>query len=104
MAYRKYGNKRVTIGDKKFASKKEGKRYIDLCLLQRSGAIFGLKTQVHYPIHINGMLVCKYIADFVYYNKKGSKVVEDTKGYRTTEYKLKKKLMLAVHGIEILET
>jgi hypothetical protein len=46
--------------------------------------------------------VC-YIADFVY-QEDGKLVVEDVKGHRTEVYKLKKKLMLWVHGIRIKET
>lgn len=47
---------------------------------------------------------CRYIADFVYTdNATGSTVVEDTKGVRTKEYIIKRKLMLWVHGIRIRE-
>ena len=47
---------------------------------------------------------CSYIADFVYFDKeKGVEVVEDTKGFRTKEYIIKRKLMLAVNGIRITE-
>lgn len=47
---------------------------------------------------------CTYVADFVYKDKSGNLVVEDCKGMRTTDYKIKRKLMLWVHGIKILET
>ena len=46
---------------------------------------------------------CAYLADFVYVNDKGETVVEDTKGFRTTEYIIKRKLMLYIHGIRIQE-
>ena len=47
---------------------------------------------------------CKYVADFVYWDcHRRRKVVEDTKGVRTKEYIIKKKLMLYVHGIVIYE-
>lgn len=45
---------------------------------------------------------CSYIADFVYYED-GKKVVEDTKGFKTKDYVIKRKLMLWVHGIRIRE-
>ena len=32
------------------------------------------------------------------------KVVEDAKGFRTADYKIKRKLMLHVHGVRIKET
>lgn len=47
---------------------------------------------------------CYYIADFVYSRPDGSTVVEDSKGVRTDAYIIKRKLMLHVHGIKILET
>lgn len=43
-----------------------------------------------------------YIADFVYY-RDGEYIVEDTKGVRTKDYIIKRKLMLYVHGIKIKE-
>ena len=44
-----------------------------------------------------------YKADFTYKTKAGELVVEDPKGYVKPEYRMKKKLMLAAHGIEIQE-
>lgn len=47
---------------------------------------------------------CRYVADFVYTDRAtGQTVVEDTKGVRTKEYIIKRKLMLHVHGIRIKE-
>ena len=47
---------------------------------------------------------CSYIADFVYTDcKTGQTIVEDTKGMRTREYVIKRKLMLYMHGIRIKE-
>ena len=43
-----------------------------------------------------------YVADFVYLQD-GKTIVEDTKGFRTKEYELKKKMMRAFLGIEIKE-
>ena len=45
----------------------------------------------------------KYLADFVYETKDGKTIVEDVKGAVTPEYRLKRKLLLHVHGIEIME-
>ncbi len=74
----------------------------DLLLLEKAGAISTLSRQVPFLIVINGVRVCKYTADFTYIEN-GVLVVEDAKGVRTTAYKLKKRLMKAVHGIEIHE-
>ena len=45
---------------------------------------------------------CSYIADFAYFQN-GHLVVEDTKGFRTEGYKIKRKLMLERYGIQIRE-
>lgn len=93
------------------ASKKENRRANDLRLMEKAGAITDLAEQVEYVLvpaqfDTDGKSLeraVKYIADFVYIEN-GSVVVEDTKGYRTPEYKIKRKLMLWVHGIRITET
>jgi hypothetical protein len=58
---------------------------------------------VSFRLIVGGVLVCRYRADFVYVES-GARVVEDVKGFRTVVYKLKRRLMLACHGIEIKET
>jgi hypothetical protein len=45
---------------------------------------------------------CSYVADFVF-QENGKMVVEDTKGVKTKDYIIKRKLMLYVHGIRIKE-
>ena len=102
----KYGAKR-TGGH---ASEKEHKRANELKLMQRAGLISNLREQVKYPLipaqrdHAGRLLEreCSYYADFVY-DKNGVTVVEDTKGFRTPEYIIKRKLMLHIHGISIKE-
>ena len=46
---------------------------------------------------------CFYVADFTYIDEKGNYIVEDTKGFKTKDYIIKRKLMLFVHGIKIQE-
>lgn len=99
----KYRAVQTVVDGKKFASKKEARRYKELKLLTRAGEIAGLRCQVTFTLVVNDVHICKYIADFVYFEN-GKKIVEDTKGFLTKEYKLKRKLMKAVHGIEIRET
>lgn len=84
-------------------SAKEAKRCNELHLLQRAGQISGLETQRPYDIAVNGKKICRYVADFTY-TERGAFVAEDTKGFRTPEYKLKSKLMSAVFGIDVRET
>jgi hypothetical protein len=89
----------------KFASKKEAARYSELKLLQAAGEITDLKTQSRIPCIVNGEKVCDYYADFSYYDRRTKKMEnEDVKGMRTAVYKLKRKLVKACTGIEILET
>lgn len=118
----KYGAKKVEIDGIIFDSKKEGRRYQELKMLQKAGDISGLQRQVKYILIpaqrepdtkgprggiIKGKLLereCSYIADFVYKNThSGEWVIEDTKGFRTAEYKIKRKMMLYFHNIRIKE-
>lgn len=98
----KYGAKRVGT----HASHKEHDRANQLKLWQRAGVISNLREQVPYELipAQERERACKYIADFVYTdNDTGETIVEDTKGVRTKEYIIKRKLMLYVHGIRIKE-
>ncbi len=106
---RKYGNRKVIRDGIEFDSIKECQRYCELKLMQRAGVISDLQLQVQYELiptqRIDGKLAEKavnYIADFVY-KQDGQTVVEDTKGMRTKDYIIKRKLMLWVHGIRIVE-
>lgn len=108
---RKYRNKKVTLGDMTFDSKKEANRWVELAIMQKNGEITDLDTQVVFElIPAQRDPVTKkvleravhYVADFVYY-RGNEKVVEDTKGFKTPDYIIKRKLMLWVHGIRIQE-
>ena len=99
----KYHAVTTYVDNIRFASKKEANRYKELSLLLRLGKIKDLQLQVKFPLSINGIKICDYIADFVYEDN-GIKVVEDTKGVRTHVYLLKKKLMRAIYGITITES
>lgn len=103
MRFNKFGNKKVIIDGIKFDSQKEGSRYLELKLLERANEIIGLELQPRYDFEHNGVKMGFYKADFRYWEH-GKQVVEDVKGYKTPMYNLKKKMMKAFHGIEILET
>lgn len=118
---RKYGNSKITLDEITFDSKKEARRYLDLHLLLEAGEISDLRMQVKYVLIPPqrepdvtgprggvkpGKLIeteCSYIADFVYKDKDGKTIVEDTKGFKTKDYIIKRKLMLFIHGIKIHE-
>lgn len=110
----KYGARKLTAPDGQvFDSVKEYHQWGCLKLLERAGKISDLKRQVKYVLipaqrDKNGRVVereTSYIADFEYFDlERGVKVVEDCKGFKTEVYRIKKKLMLWVHGIRIKET
>lgn len=111
----KYKNKPCKVGDEKYRSQKERDRHQALLLLERAGHIDSLRREVAFELApavvIQGRRrpPLRYIADYVYMQREATgigwrKVVEDCKGVRTEGYRVKRHLMKAVHGIEILET
>ena len=119
---RKYHNKIVKYDGLEFDSKKEMYRYIRLKSMQDEGLISDLRLQVPFEIipaiyeeqevqlKTKTKYVTKcvqraahYVADFVYKDASGNEIVEDTKGVRTHDYELKKKMMRAFLGITIKE-
>lgn len=105
----KYHSKKTVVDGIQFDSAKEAKRYTKLRDMEEAGEIQGLRLQV--PFEILPSFECdgvkyrgmKYIADFVYY-RDGKQVVEDTKGWKTAEYRMKKKLMAYMNHINIEES
>ena len=117
----KYRSKKITVGGITFDSKKEAARYQELCFMQKAGEIKDLKRQVKFVLipsqreklwnakkncYEDGKVIereVSYVADFVYTNRLGFVVVEDTKGFKTKDYIIKRKLMLYFHRIRIQE-
>lgn len=109
----KYGAKKCDYMGQRFDSIIERDRFIYLQDAQKRGEIRNLRCQVPFSIDIEGAHICKYIADFCYETpKRGTSpvvgayegwysVVEDVKGMTTAMFKIKAKLLLATHGIEI---
>ena len=124
--YNKYNNSRCKCASgHAHDSKKEAKRCNELTILEKAGYIQNLQQQVKFVLipaqremtreiytkgpkkgqPKEGKVIekeCAYYADFCY-TENGRYIVEDTKGVRTPDYKIKKKLMLYVHGIKIKE-
>ena len=115
----KFHNQKTVFNGITFDSKREAERYKLLYILERAGKIKKLRRQVPFELVPKQTLPIPvlrkrsrsremtlrpvvYIADFVY-EKGGSTVVEDAKGMRTPEYTIKRKLMLWVHGIQVME-
>lgn len=94
----KYGNRISEIDGVKFRSAAEARRYQDLKLMQNAGAIKDLTLQPRYPLVVNGVTICTYVADFRYWDtEKRCDVIEDVKGAQTAIYRFKKKLFEAVY-------
>lgn len=104
----KYKNKKTVVDGITFDSKAEAIRYEQLRRDEILGHIQKLELQKRY-------ILCKgrwkstgkpysitYKADFAYL-RDGEIVVEDVKGFRTVEYKMKKKMLMSLYGIEITE-
>lgn len=104
----KYGNRKVATTDGIIHdSQKEAARWSQLKLLERAGEITDLQRQVKYELvpPQKGERAVFYIADFVYTDvRTGNTVVEDTKGFRTKDYIIKRKLLLYFHGLRVTET
>lgn len=103
----KFRNKKTEVEGIKFDSLKEANRFRFLRQQQIEGRIKGLKLQHKFEFVVNGERVCSYIADFTYTSNEAGFIVEDVKSEFTRRqpvYRIKKKLMKAVFGIEILET
>lgn len=98
----KYRAKPETIDGVRYDSQKEAKRAGELRWLVQAGEITDLRAHPVFDLVVNDVLIGRYEADFQY-RRKGRLVVEDVKGVRTPVYRLKKKLMKAVWGIEIHE-
>jgi len=101
----KYRNRKTG----RHASRRESKRASELAMLQRAGKISGLREQVRFELipsqRENGRVVERavtYTADFVY-EQDGRTVVEDSKGFKTQQYVIRRKLMRWVHGIAVRE-
>lgn len=106
----KYGAKKTTVNGVKFDSKAEARRWVDLLLLQKSGAITELQRQVMFvlapPVRLRGEKRSKpelrYCADFCYREARNYEyVVEDVKGVVTPVFRIKQHLMATVHGISV---
>lgn len=117
----KYRSEKVEILGIRFDSKREARRWFELTTLEKAGEIKNLRRQVKFelvPAQREPDIIGKrggvkpgkvierevsYYADFCYEDKNGQTIVEDTKGVRTPEYIIKRKLLLWRYGIRIQE-
>ena len=103
----KYRNVITEFDGIKFRSKKEAYRYKELRLLEKGRLISELKCHTPRDIIVNGIHICKYVDDFSYLDEFQQLIIEDVKGMRKgapySMFTLKKKLLRATTGLEIIE-
>jgi hypothetical protein len=100
----KFGNEKCKIDGITFDSKKEAKYYGLYKLLVATRELKKFDVHVRYPLEVNGVLVCVYVADFVLHYPNGKITVVDIKGDATvglSVFRIKKQLMKACHGLNI---
>jgi hypothetical protein len=102
MTRSKYGAKKTEVDGYVFDSRAEARHYSDLKLREMAGEITLLALQPRFELIVNDKKIGTYVADFSY-TENGNRIVVDVKGMRTPVYRLKKKLMYAIYGIEIQE-
>ena len=105
----KYRNIKTVVDGITFHSKAESRRWSALRLMERAGEILDIQMQVEYLLIPSqkkpgggAEREIKYVCDFEYV-RDGKLVVEDVKGVRTPDYVIKRKLMLHIFGIEVME-
>jgi hypothetical protein len=93
---------KTEAGGRLFDSKAEAAHYLRLLAEQRAGRVNNLRCQVRFVLRVNNRKVTTYVADFTAV-RCGRLEVIDVKGVLTPAYKIKRALMLAIHGIRIIE-
>lgn len=94
----KYNAKPTVVDGILFDSKKEAKRYCDLKLEQREGSVLFFLRQV--PIHLPGKT--KLVIDFLVFYADGTVKFEDTKGFQTEVFKLKKRQVEEIYPFKLV--
>ncbi|MFK0273673.1 DUF1064 domain-containing protein [Ensifer sp. NPDC090286] len=98
----KYGAKRTLLDGILFDSKAEASFYAVLKQREKAGEVTDIERQREYDLMVNGVLVARYRADFVFFDRRDrSRRVVDIKGVATRDFTMKRKLMKACFGIEV---
>lgn len=97
----KYKAKKVVTEEGVFDSKMEYKRWCELRTMERARLITNLERQIEYTLEVNGVKIGKFTADHRW-EANGKVWVEDVKGVIVRDFTLRKKLMLAIYGIDVM--
>ena len=108
----KYHNRKT----KGFDSAKEWRRNQELEIMQRAGEISELNRQVPFTLMPSYTITdettkqgfrtireIRYIADFTYRLKDGTRIIEDVKGMQTDVFKIKRKLLERKIALGVIE-
>lgn len=100
---RKYRNEPVVIDGRRYASKREAAYCENLILLEKAGKIGGLEFQKRFSLlGPKGEVICTYVADAAFWDHEQDRFrVIDVKGVETDVFKLKRKMMRAIKGIDV---
>lgn len=93
----KYHAKRCEFNGIKFPSQKEGRRYQELVLLQRSGEVVMFLRQPLFDLGGG----TTYKADYLIFWKDGTCTVEDVKGFKTKSFIKAKKQVECLYPVII---
>lgn len=105
-AVSKYRAKKTEYNGEIYDSKAEARFAATLELMKKAkgdAKMVAIQRQYVFQIELNGKKICKYIADFACTFADGRQLFYDVKGFATPVYKLKKKLVEAQYGIQIIE-
>lgn len=98
----KYKAQRTLLDGICFDSQAEANYYAALKLRERAGEVTDIELQRWYDLIVNGVLVARYRADFVFFDRICcSRRIVDTKGVVTRDFRMKQKLMRACHALEV---
>lgn len=99
----KYKNKRTFYNGRWYDSEKEARRAGELDLMLKAGVVKKWTPQVKFDFIHDDKKICAYVLDFLVEYKDGTTEYEDVKGFKTSVYKLKKKMMKTFYDIDIKE-
>lgn len=99
----KYGAKKTIVDGITFDSKREAAYYGELKIREKLGEVSAVELQRPFKLlGPKGELLCTYKCDFAFWDHIVDRFrVIDVKGIETRDFKIKKRMMRAMNGIEV---
>lgn len=100
---RKFRNEPIVVDGRRYASKREAAYCEELIQLEKAGRIGGLELQKRFELlGPTGEVICVYVADAAFWDHERDRFrVIDVKGVETGVFKLKRRMMRALKGIDV---